>query len=394
MSIIVQKFGGTSVGDIKKIQNIVDKIIGAKALGEKIIIVVSAMAGVTNQLASYCLLLSDLNSSSNLAEYDVALSSGEIVTASLLALALQQRGIRSHSVLSWQLPIKTDNSFSKALIEDIDPTLLHHYLDLDIVPIIAGFQGVTENGQITTLGRGGSDTTAVAVAASVRAKRCDIYTDVEGVFTTDPRLVNTARKIDVLSYEEMLEFTSMGAKVLHTRAVQIGMRYEVPIQILSSFFNVPGTMITRQGNIMEQTKITGIAHNKNIASLSIKIVNLKQRDNIIASLAAGNVNIENIQRLGDFDISIIIALSDLSIAKKVLDEIDTSYQVHTDIAFVSVIGYGIKNDPALLGEIISILSSQNIEILMMLSSEIKISLMVKEDETERVVKIIHKALIE
>lgn len=393
MSIIVQKFGGTSVADVERIKNIANKIIEAKALNKKVIVVVSAMAGVTNQLASYCLLLSDLNQASSLAEYDVALSSGEMVTASLLALALQQKGVNARSVLSWQLPIRTDNSFSKALIEDIDTELLHSYLDSNIVPVIAGFQGITEDDKITTLGRGGSDTTAVAVAAKLKAERCDIYTDVEGVFTTDPRLVNNARKIDSLTYEEMLEFTSMGAKVLHTRAVQIGMRYEVPIQVLSSFSGNIGTMITTQGNIMEQTKITGIAHNKNIASLSIKCFNLQQRDDVISALSVGKVNIETMHNLGDFDISIILPLSDLQIAKKTLDEMGVSYQVRADIAFVSVIGYSIKNDPVLLGEIISILRAENITILMMISSEIKISLMMPEDQTELAVKIIHKALL-
>lgn len=393
MSIIVQKFGGTSVADVIKIQNIVDKVIAARANGDKIVVVVSAMAGVTNQLANYCASISDLNLQSNLVEYDVALSSGEIVTAALLSLALQQRGIKAHSVLSWQLPIRTDNSFSKALINDIDTKLLHCYINDGIVPIIAGFQGVTENNQLTTLGRGGSDTTAVAIAASLKAERCDIYTDVEGVFTTDPRLVNEAKKIDLLSYEEMLEFTSMGAKVLHTRAVQIGMRYNVPIKVLSSFIENSGTIITKESEIMEQGKITGIAHNKNIASLHIKTADLETFDMLISRLANGKVNIESVQRTDNGDLLIIIPLSDVQIAKKILEEIQLSYELKTDRAFISVIGLGIKNNPFLFGEIFTLLTKNNIDILMMLSSEIKISIMVREDQTELALKIIHEALV-
>ena len=393
MSIIVQKFGGTSVADVIRIQKIVDKIIAARDLGNKVVVVVSAMAGVTNQLANYCASVSDLSLQSNLAEYDVALSSGEIVTAALLALALQQRGISAHSVLSWQLPIKTDDSFSKALINDVDISLLHQYMNDDIVPIIAGFQGVNASNKLTTLGRGGSDTTALAIAAGLKAKRCDIYTDVEGVFTTDPRLVNRAKKIDVLSYEEMLEFTSMGAKVLHTRAVQIGMRYDVPIRVLSSFSDGPGTMITKQSDIMEQDKITGIAHNKNIACLYIKIDDAKNLDDLLSKLASAKVNIDTMQREGDAKILIIIPLSDAQIAKKILDEMGASYKIRTDAAFVSVIGFGLKNNPCLFSTIFSLLNANNIKILMMLSSEIKISIMVPEDQTELVLKIIHEALV-
>ncbi|MBP7190619.1 MAG: aspartate kinase, partial [Rickettsiaceae bacterium] len=212
MSIIVQKFGGTSVADIKKINNIATIVAKAQEAGNSVIVVVSAMAGVTNQLASYCADISSLDTKENLAEYDVALASGEIVTAALLALALQQKNIMSRSLLSWQIPIKTDDRFSKAIISNINNDVLRNCMENKIVPVIAGFQGITEDGKVTTLGRGGSDTTAVAIAASINADQCDIYTDVDGVYNADPRLIHNAKKIDILSYEEMLEFASVGAK--------------------------------------------------------------------------------------------------------------------------------------------------------------------------------------
>lgn len=384
MSIIVQKFGGTSVEDVTKIQNIVDIIINAKKSGNKIVVVVSAMAGVTNQLANYCMSISPLDNPSKLSEYDAALTSGEIVTSALLSLALQNRRIKAKSMLSWQIPIITDNQFSKSLITDIKKSKLMHYIDEDIVPIIAGFQGVTENGDLTTLGRGGSDTTACAVAASLNAARCDIYTDVDGIFTADPRLVNNASKIEVMSYEEMLEFASMGAKVLHTRAVQIGMRYNVPIRVLSSFSNNKGTIITNHNNIMEKSKITGITHNKNIASIRLKNSN----PSLLLTLSGNNVNIDLIEHKKNETV-IIIPLSDLSIAKSLLAQEDI--EISTDIAFVSVIGFGIKNDSNSMSIILSVFKKNNIDILKMISSEVKISLLIEDDKTEKAVKVLHNA---
>lgn len=384
MSIIVQKFGGTSVADVTKIQNIVDIIINAKKSGSKIVVVVSAMAGTTNQLANYCMSISSLDNPEKLAEYDVALNSGEIVTSALLSLALQNRGLKAKSMLSWQIPITTDNQFSKSLVTDVKKDKLIHYMDNDVIPVIAGFQGVTTNGDLTTLGRGGSDTTACAVAASLNADRCDIYTDVDGIFSADPRLVNNANKIDILSYEEMLEFASMGAKVLHTRAVQIGMRYNIPIRVLSSFSNNKGTIITNHNNIMEKSKITGITHNKNIASIRIKNI----APSLLLTLSSNNVNIEVIDHKKEETV-IIIPLSDLAIAKSLLKQEDIS--ISTDIAFVSVIGFGIKNDGNAMSIILSIFKENNIDISKMISSEVKISLLVEDDKTEKAVKALHNA---
>lgn len=386
MAIIVQKFGGTSVGDIEKIQNIARKIITTKESGKQVVVVVSAMAGVTNQLASYCSRISDLSDASKLSEYDVALSSGEAVTASLLSLALQQRGYAAKSVLGWQLPIRTTASFSKALVSGIDSSLLHKYLSEGIVPIIAGFQGLDDSGRLTTLGRGGSDTTATAIAASLQAESCDIYTDVEGVFTADPRLVPNARKIDAVGYEEMLEFAGLGAKVLHSRSVEIAMRYSVPIRVISSFTERPGTIITNQDKIMESRKITGIASNKNLAALYIKP---KGSPELFEAFAKYDIHLEMIYQ-GEGEVMCLIPLSDLARAQVVLRGHD--FRARTDIAIVSAIGFGIKNDTGIFGRIIGSLRPEAIEIMMMTSSEVKISIMIAEPETERVVKILHGLL--
>lgn len=385
MSIIVQKFGGTSVADVIKIQNIVDIVVNARKSGNKIVVVVSAMAGTTNKLANYCMSISSLDNPEKLSEYDVALTSGEIATSALLSLALQNRGIKAKSMLSWQIPITTDDQFSKSLVTDIRSDKLMNYIDDDIIPVIAGFQGVTKNGDLTTLGRGGSDTTACAVAASLKAERCDIYTDVDGIFSADPRLVNNASKIDVMSYEEMLEFASMGAKVLHTRAVQIGMRYNIPIRVLSSFSNKEGTIITNYNSIMEKSKITGITHNKNIASIRINNID----PFLLLTLSSNNVNIDVIEYQKDKTI-IIIPLSDLSIAKPLLPE-QEDIEISTDIAFVSVIGFGIKNDSTTMVTILSVFKENNIEISKMISSEVKISLLIADDKTEKAVKALHSA---
>lgn len=383
MSIIVQKFGGTSVADIKKIQNIVDIIISSQKSGDKIVVIVSAMAGVTNQLSNYCMSITSLDNNNKLGEYDVALTSGEIVTSALLALALQEKGIKAKSMLAWQIPIITDDQFSKSLVIDIKNNKLIDYINDDVIPIIAGFQGVTEHGNLTTLGRGGSDTTACAVAASIEADRCDIYTDVDGIFTADPRLVNNSRLIDIMSYEEMLEFAAMGAKVLHARAVQIGMRYNIPIRVLSSFSQNQGTIITNYKNIMEKSKITGITHNKNIASITIQDTS----ESLLLDLSRHNINIDFIEYSNDKTI-IIIPLSDLSIARTIISEFS---EIYTNIAFVSVIGLGIKNDSYTMSVILSIFRENNISIRMITTSEIKISLLISEELTEKAVKILHNA---
>lgn len=386
MAIIVQKFGGTSVGDIEKIRNVAEIVISAKELGEQVAVVVSAMAGVTNQLVSHCSHLSDLNSQFKLSEYDVALSSGETVAASLLALALQQRGFAAKSVLSWQLPIRTKSNFSKASISNIDTALLNTYFAEDVIPIIAGFQGVDASQRLTTLGRGGSDTTAAAIAASLKAESCDIYTDVEGVYTADPRLVASAQKIEIMSYEEMLEFAGMGAKVLHSRSVEIAMRYDVPIKVISSFTKQPGTIITSRDKIMESRKITGITSNKNLAALYIEPADSCK---LLEILSVNSIHLEMIYQ-GKEEFMCLIPLSDLGRAQTLMT--DYSFKVSTNLAIVSIVGFGIKNDTSIFGNIVRNLKIEGIDIIMMTSSEVKMSLMVSEPHTEKVVKILHELL--
>ncbi|MES2214751.1 MAG: aspartate kinase [Pseudomonadota bacterium] len=401
MAIIVQKFGGTSVSNVAHIKSVAQKVLLTKSLGDSPIVVVSAMAGVTNQLANYCATLSCLTSQESLAEYDVALSSGEIVTSSLLALALQALGTRAMSLTAWQLPINTTGDFSKALINSIDIDYLKSLLTDGITPIIAGFQGASPDGRITTLGRGGSDTTAAALAAAIDADRCDIYTDVDGVFTTDPRLVHNARKISFLSYEEMLEFASSGAKVLHTRSVQIAMKYSIPLRVISSFTEAPstealsteaslteimGTTITNRDLIMETPKITGIAYNKNFAAVDIESdVTL-----ILEKLTQSNVHIDSFYRKDPKTTTLLIPLEDISKTKLAIK--DEKYSISTDIAILSVVGFGIKNTPEILRDVCFSLKQHNISIMMMTSSEIKISLMLPEKDLEQAVKILHEAL--
>ncbi len=385
MALIVQKFGGTSVGDVEKIQKVADNIARAKKCGDKIVVVVSAMAGVTNQLVSLCSSISDLASGSKLSEYDVALSSGEVVTTALLALALKERGCEAASILGWQLPIKTTSAASKALIKEVDISILNRYLANDVIPVIAGFQGLNDHGRMTTLGRGGSDTTAAAVAASIKADSCDIYTDVDGVYTSDPRLIPNARKIDILSYEEMLEFADMGAKVLHSRCVQIAMRHKVPIRVISSFSEGFGTTITDRSHIVESSKITGIAHNKNIALLCFKNQSIP-----FQAFADHDIHIEMLSAKDK--IECIIPLGDLSKAQSILQSSHLGCEVRTDIAIVSVIGLGIKNDPTIFSRAMIALGAAGIEVMMMTSSEVKMSFMLHEPTTEQAVKILHGLL--
>ncbi|MEM7651533.1 MAG: aspartate kinase, partial [Pseudomonadota bacterium] len=271
MSLIVAKFGGTSVADVERIEKAADKIVREVKAGHKVAVVVSAMSGVTNQLVGYC---SEMSNIYDLREYDVVVSSGEQVTSGLMAMALQKRGVPARSWLGWQIPFKTNDVHGKARIEDIDTEEVLARLNDGEVAVVPGFQGVTDHNRISTLGRGGSDTSAVALAAALDADRCDIYTDVDGVYTTDPRIVPAARKIKKIAYEEMLELASLGAKVLQTRSVEIAAKQNVSLQVLSSFedhigSDMPGTLVTEEENIMEQELVTGIAYSRDEAKVTI-----------------------------------------------------------------------------------------------------------------------------
>ena len=294
MARIVAKFGGTSVADIERIERAADKIAAEVERGNEVAVVVSAMSGVTNQLVDYCTQTSSIYDAR---EYDTIVSSGEQVTSGLMAIALQKRGISARSWLGWQVPIKCSEAHGKARIEDIDTTeMIKRFKEHKEVAVLAGFQGITERNRIATLGRGGSDTTAVALAAALQADRCDIYTDVDGVYTTDPRIVKKAQKIERISYEEMLELASLGAKVLQTRSVEMAYKRDIPLQVLSSFGNaigsdLPGTLVTREEDIMEKHVVNGVAYDKSAAKVTL--VNIPDTPGIAAEIL-GPVTAENI----------------------------------------------------------------------------------------------------
>lgn len=391
MALIIQKFGGTSVANIDRIKKIVPIIKAEIAKNNQVIVVVSAMAGVTNQLVTLCNEVSSLNNISQFAEYDVALSSGEIVTASLLALALQEEDIKAQSFLAWQLPILTDNNHSKALVESITTDLLEKYLQLNTVPIIAGFQGTNKSNRLTTLGRGGSDTTAALIAAAMKAKRCDIYTDVEGIFTADPRIIPNAKKIKEIDFLEMLELASSGAKVLHPRAVELVMRYKIDMRVLSTFSpNTEGTLITSKDKNMENGIINSITSNKNLLKISVKSISLSflQVANMITQ---NNNHIEFMQEIkNNEEYSFITNLTDKNNLQALLTNLKNDKQIQdftfdAEIATISLIGYGIKNDCKVLEMILSKLTKDNINVNMIQLSEVKITLLINDQDAEKTI---------
>ncbi|UZW38509.1 aspartate kinase [Rickettsia conorii] len=391
MALIIQKFGGTSVANIDRIKKIVPIIKTEIAKNNQVIVVVSAMAGVTNQLVTLCNEVSSLNNISQFAEYDVALSSGEIVTASLLALALQEEDIKARSFLAWQLPMLTDNNHSKALVESITTDLLEKYLQLNTVPIIAGFQGINKSNRLTTLGRGGSDTTAALIAAAMKADRCDIYTDVEGIFTTDPRIIPNAKKIKEIDFLEMLELASSGAKVLHPRAGELVMRYKIDMRVLSTFSpDTEGTLITSKDKNMENGIINSITSNKNLLKISVKSISLSflQVANMITQ---NNNHIEFMQEIkNNEEYSFITNLTDKNNLQALLTNLKDDKQIQdftfdTEIATISLIGYGIKNDCKLLETILSKLTNDNINVHMIQLSEVKITLFINDQDAEKTI---------
>lgn len=391
MALIIQKFGGTSVANIDRIKKIVPIIKTEIAKNNQVIVVVSAMAGVTNQLVTLCNEVSSLNNISQFAEYDVALSSGEIVTASLLALALQEEDIKARSFLAWQLPMLTDNNHSKALVESITTDLLEKYLQLNTVPIIAGFQGINKSNRLTTLGRGGSDTTAALIAAAMKADRCDIYTDVEGIFTADPRIIPTAKKIKAIDFLEMLELASSGAKVLHPRAGELVMRYKIDMRVLSTFSpDTEGTLITSKDKNMENGIINSITSNKNLLKISVKSISLSflQVANMITQ---NNNHIEFMQEIkNNEEYSFITNLTDKNNLQALLTNLKDDKQIQdftfdTEIATISLIGYGIKNDCKLLETILSKLTKDNINVNMIQLSEVKITLFINDQDAEKTI---------
>ncbi|MCB1563841.1 MAG: aspartate kinase [Alphaproteobacteria bacterium] len=404
MALIVAKFGGTSVADIERIEIAAKKIAREVAAGHKVAVVVSAMSGVTNQLVEYCGKISPLY---DVREYDVVVSSGEQVTAGLMALALQKHGVPARSWLGWQVPIHTSEMHGKARIEGIETEELHKRLDAGEVAVVPGFQGVTGRNRISTLGRGGSDTSAVALAAALGAERCDIYTDVDGVYTTDPRIVPQARKLKKISYEEMMELASLGAKVLQTRSVEIAAKMDVPIQVLSSFedhigSDLPGTLVTREEDIVEQEVVSGIAYSRDEA----KVTALGVPDvpgvaaKLFTPLAKAGINVDmivqNVSADGkSTDMTFTVPRVELARAQEVIgkqaDLKATKIVTADNVAKVSVVGIGMTSHSGVASKMFETLAEKGINIQVIATSEIKISVLIEEDYVELAVRALHAA---
>jgi len=416
---IVMKFGGTSMAGIERIRSVAARVKREAAAGNEVAVVVSAMAGETDRLVNFCREASALYDPK---EYDVVVSAGEQITSGLLAIALQAIGVPARSWMGWQLPVNTSDAFAKARIETIDAEALLASMGAGEVAVIPGFQGVHakegERGRVTTLGRGGSDTSAVAVAAAIKADRCDIYTDVDGVYTTDPRIVPRARKLAKVTYEEMLELASVGAKVLQTRSVGLAMKENVRIQVLSSFTGedapmadtLPGTMIVGDeevalegsGNV-ERQLITGIAHDKNEAKITLTAVPDKPGSvsAIFEPLAAANINVDMIiQNIahgsGSTDVTFTVPAADLARSIETLNQareaIGFKELVHdTRVAKISVVGVGMRSHAGVASTMFSTLGARGINILAISTSEIKVSVLINEDETELAVRVLHTA---
>lgn len=405
MARIVLKFGGTSVGDIDRIKNVARKVEQEVKAGHQVAVVVSAMSGVTNQLVKYC---NDIDKLHDAREYDAVVASGEQVTSGLLAVALQSLGIPARSWAGWQIPIRTDDTHGKARIVSIDTTEMEKSLQTGEVAVVAGFQGVSNEGRITTLGRGGSDTSAVALAAAVKADRCDIYTDVDGVYTTDPRIVSKARKLDKITYEEMLELASQGAKVLQTRSVEMAMNHRVRVQVLSSFeaaagSSLPGTLVVDEDEIVEKEVVSGIAYSRDEAKVTL--VGVADQPGVAAAIFgpltdnAVNVDmiVQNVSEDGkSTDMTFTVGKADLARAVKVLEDAQSSLNYKrivsdANVVKVSVIGVGMRSHAGVAQRMFKALADKGINIQVISTSEIKISVLIAEEYAELALRALHTA---
>ena len=399
MALIVHKYGGTSVADLDRINAVADRVKAATEGGDRIAVVVSAMAGTTDQLVSWVRTTAPLHDAR---EYDTVAAAGEQITAGLLALALQSRGVTARSWLGWQIPIRTDGGHGRARIEGIETDELHRRLDRHEVPVVAGFQGLGPLGRITTLGRGGTDTSAVALAAALGADRCDIFTDVEGVFTADPRIVAAARKLNKITYEEMLELSSLGAKVLQIRSVEMAMKHQVPLQVASSFSDTPGTFVVDEDDIVEQERVSGIAYSRDEAKITV--MGVADRPGVAASifgpLADGSVNVDmivqNISADGTTDLTFTVTVADLERSIAILENARSvvAYDrlvADRGVVKVSVIGVGMRSHAGVAQTMFAALAEKGINIQVISTSEIKISVLVAEDYTELAVRALHAA---
>ena len=399
MARIVMKFGGTSVADLDRIRNVASRVRRAVEAGDEVAVVVSAMAGTTNQLVAWCQQLSPLHDAR---EYDTVVATGEQVTTGLLAIALQEIGVDARSWQGWQIPVRTDSAHGKARIASIEGAELIRRMQAGQVAVVAGFQGLAPDQRIATLGRGGSDTSAVALAAALKADRCDIYTDVDGVYTTDPRIVPRARKLGRIAYEEMLELASVGAKVLQTRSVELAMKERVRVQVLSSFEDKPGTLVVDEEEIVEQEIVSGIAYSRDEAKLTVRGV--PDRPGIAAAifgpLSAAGVNVDmivqNVSADGSTDLTFTISRADLPRAQATLEAARgevryASLLADSDVAKISVVGVGMRSHAGVASTMFATLAAKGINIQVISTSEIKVSVLIAADYTELAVRALHTA---
>ena len=400
MARIVMKFGGTSMAGIERIRHVAGLVRREAETGNEVLVVVSAMAGETDRLIQFCREAAALHDSK---EYDVVVASGEQVTAGLLAMTLQNMGRKARSFMGWQL-VKASAVHGNARVDAIERSALDEALTTGTIAVIPGFQGVSEDGRLATLGRGGSDTSAVAIAAGVKADRCDIYTDVDGVYTTDPRIVPKARKLDFITFDEMLELAGVGAKVLQTRSVGLAMREKLPLRVLSAFEDGPGTEIVAElGETMERNAIAGIAADRNEARITLTGIADQpgMLARVIAPLADAGIAVDMIVHAatpdrGASDLTFTVARASLAQAAAVLDAARTAIgfsDMLTDeaVAKVSIVGAGIRSNPALAATMFRTLAERNINLLAVTASEIKVSVLVAEEQMETAVRLLHRA---
>jgi len=397
---IVMKFGGTSVADVERIKAVALRVKREVDLGREVAVVVSAMAGATNQLVAWTNAIARLHDAR---EYDAVVASGEQVTSGLVAIALQDIGVSARSWLGWQVPIRTDDAHGTARIQRVETAELDRRMARGEVPVLAGFQGLGSDNRVTTLGRGGSDTSAVALAAALGADRCDIFTDVDGVYTTDPRIVAKARKLDKITYEEMLEMASLGAKVLQIRSVEMAMKHHVRLQVLSSFVDRPGTLVVDEDEIVEQELVSGIAYSRDEAKITL--THVPDRPGVAATifgpLAEAHINVDmivqNVAGGGDFtDITFTVTKADLERAIRVLEDRHKdlrfkALQPDPNVVKVSVIGVGMRSHAGIAQRMFHTLAEKGINIQVISTSEIKISVLIAEEYTELAVRSLHTA---
>ncbi|HKA31902.1 MAG TPA: aspartate kinase [Candidatus Binatia bacterium] len=401
MALVVQKYGGTSVGTAERITNVARRVVAAKLRGDDLVVVVSAMAGETNRLVALAQEICDMPDER---ERDVLLASGEQVSTALLALAIKSMGHKSRSFLAHQMRIRTDNAYGKARIKSIDASRVRQALREGEIVVVAGFQGVDEDDNITTLGRGGSDTSAVAVAAALNADSCEIYTDVDGVYTTDPNLCPAARKIDRISYEEMIEMASMGTKVLQIRSVELGMKFKVPIHVRSSFNDAEGTWVVEEDETMDALLVSGVTYDKDEAKITL--LGVPDRPGLAAQIfgpiAEANVVvdmiIQNASEAGTTDLTFTVPKADYKKAVAVVEGLQSiqakGITVDPKIAKVSIIGVGMRTHAGVAARMFKVLSREAINIEMISTSEIKVSVVIDEEHMEKAVKALHQEFIE